>query len=348
MEKKIQYLKIIVFKKNIMKRIILSLLIILLYGITDKMYAQSEEIWFAIKDGIDNQNLKATLENNTTLFLTACNKTIINKEKPDFSSKIIAKNSLKKLLSFWETTPFYCTKMYISEKCLKKTSGGFQIRNIPVCMPDAPEDSRNQEIVINFTNTGLIDDIAISVNETRYREILNDYSTIEDLGRREIIVDFIENFRTSYNIKDINYIESVFSEQALIITGKVVKIAQIKDAAVNKLLGDEKITYVLQSKAEYIKNLKQTFLRNKYIDIQFNDIEVVKHPKNDFLYGVTLKQLWGSSTYNDSGYIFLLIDFKYEQQPMIHVRTWQPDSFNGKPLSKNEIFNFGNFNIQNL
>lgn len=331
-----------------MKRILFLILIIFLCHVSETTYAQSEKVWFAVKDGMDNQQLMSLIENNTTEFLTACNEAILKGKKPDFATHIISKNSRKQVLSFWESTPLFSSKEYISEKCLKKVSGGYQVRNIPVHIPGAPEEDRDQEIVINFTSAGLIDNISISVEETRYREIMEDYSTVEDFERREIIVDFVENFRTSYNLKDIKYIESIFSDQALIITGKVVKIAQTKDRAINNLLGTEKITYVTQTKTEYVANLKRTFSRNKYIDVQFDEIEVVRHPKNDNLYGVTLRQKWGSSTYNDTGYVFLMIDFKDEQQPMIHVRTWQPDSFGGKSLSKDELFNLNDFNIQNL
>jgi len=310
--------------------------------------AQSEKVWFSVKDGMEDLNLMSKVENNTTAFLNACNEAILNKKKPDFPDKAIAKTSEKQILSFWETTPMYCSKTYISEKCLRKAAGGYQVRNIPVRIPGAPEDQQDQEIVINYTNTGEIDMISISVEETRYRAIMEEYITLDDFNRREVIVDFIENFRTSYNIKDIKYIESVFSDQALIITGKVVKIAPNKDQAINNLLGKEKITYQTSTKKEYIQSLKNTFSRNKYIDIQFEDIDVVRHPKNDYLYGVTLKQKWGSSTYNDTGYLFLMIDFKDELQPMIHVRTWQPDSYNGKAISKDELFNLNDFNIQNL
>ena len=331
-----------------MKRIGFLLLITFMCSIPVKINAQSEKVWFAVKDGMEDQSLMSKIENNTSLFLTTCNNAILKGIKPNFPANIFTKDSRKQVLSFWETSPMYSSKEYISEKCMKKPNGGFQVRNIPVFMPDAPEESREQEIVINFTNTGEIDNITISVEETRYREILEDYSTVEDFSRREVIIDFIENFRTAYNIKDIKYIESVFSDQALIITGKVVKIAPNKDQAINRLLGSEKVIYTTQSKPEYIKNLTMTFSRNKYIDIQFDDIEVVRHPKNDYLYGVTLRQKWGSSTYNDTGYVFLMIDFREELQPMIHVRTWQPDKYNGRELSKDEIFKLNDFNIQNL
>ena len=331
-----------------MKRTFFLVLVLILCNIAATINAQSEKVWFAIKDGMDNQNLMSLIETNTTTFLTACNEAILKGKKPDFPSSIIDKNSRKKISDFWDTTPMYSTKEFISEKCSRKSAGGYQVRNIPVYFSSAPEESREQEIVINFTNAGLIESISVSVEETRYRAILEDFSTVEDFGRREIIIDFVENFRTSYNIKDIKYIESVFSDQALIITGNVVKISPSKDRAINNLLGSEKITYVTSTKKEYVDNLKRTFSRNKYIDVQFEDIEVVRHPKNDYLYGVTLKQKWGSSTYNDTGYVFLIIDFKDDQQPMIHVRTWQPDSYNGKTISKDELFNLNDFNIQNL
>jgi len=310
--------------------------------------AQSDKVWFAVKDGMENQELMTKIENYTTTFLTACNEAILSNKKPNFPGDIFAKNSKQQMMDFWETSPMYSLKEFVSEKCIKKSSGGYQVRNIPVAFPGAPEENRNQEIVINYTMDGKIDHIAISVSETRYRELLEEYSTIEDFNRREIIIGFVENFRTAYNRKDHKYIESVFSDHALIITGKVVKVAQTKDAAINRLLGSEKIVYTTHTKTEYMASLKNTFARNKYIDVVFEDIEVVRHPKNDQLYGVTLKQKWGSSTYNDTGYLFLMVDFKDEAWPMIHVRTWQPDKIGDRELQKDELFKLNDFNIQNL
>jgi len=310
--------------------------------------AQSEKVWFAVKDGMDSQDLLTKIETYTSSFLTACNEAILKKKKPNFSNDIFAKNAKAQVVTFLDKSPMYSSKEFISEKCFKKATGGYQVRNIPVFFPDAPEDQQNQEIVINYAADGKIDNIAISITETRYRELLEEYNTLEDFNRREIIIGFIENFRTAYNRKDLNYIKTVFSDQALIITGKVVKIAQTKDVAINRLMGQEKIEYTTHTKSEYMTSLKNTFTRNKYIDVEFDEIEIFRHPKNDKLYGVNLKQKWGSSTYNDTGYLFLMVDFKDEAWPMIHVRTWQPDKINGRELQKEEIFNLSNFNIQNL
>ena len=307
--------------------------------------AESEKVWFAIKDGMENLTLATTIENNTTTFLNACNDAVRTGKKPDFPTAIFTRNARQDVTNFWTASPLIPGKMFISEKCVQKSSGGFQVRNIPVIITNAPEDKQEQEIVIDFAADGKIDNVSISIEETRIRAILEEYNTMEDFNRRQIIIGFLENFRTAYNRKDIKYIEQVYSDNALIITGKVVKNAPTKDRAINALLGSEKIVYTTFTKKEYVANLKLTFARNKYIDIEFDDIDVVSHPKNEKLYGVTLKQKWGSSTYNDTGYLFLMIDFADEAWPMIHVRTWQPDKYEGKELPKDQIFNLNDFNI---
>ena len=61
------------------------------------------------------------------------------------------------------------------------------------------------------------------------------------------------------------------------------------------------------------------------MNIRFSGIELVKHSQYPEIYGVTLKQDWSSSTYSDVGYLFLMIDFRDEDNPLIKVRTWEPE-----------------------
>ena len=326
-----------------MKKKIIILLVLSAY--ISMTSAQTEKVWFSIKDGMSNQTVMKAIENNTTSFLTALNAAALQNRTPDFPATLFGKTAQQSVMNFLRATPMYCSKQYISEKCVKRSSGGYQVRNIAVFITDAPADKQNQEIVIDYTAEGKIDNISIALEETRVRAILADYASLEDFNRRQIIIAFLENFRTAYNLKDAEFIESVFSDQALIITGKVVKQVPTKDQAINSLLGTEKIVYVTHTKKEYVSNLKQTFVNNKYIDVVFDDIDVVSHPKNEKLYGVTLRQKWGSSTYNDTGYLFLMVDFKDEDWPIIHVRTWQPDKIEGKDLSKDEIYQLNDFNI---
>ena len=93
-------------------------------------------------------------------------------------------------------------------------------------------------------------------------------------------------------------------------------------------------------------NLKRVFKVTKYIHVSFDDIEVMRHPTNPNIYGVTLHQGWTSNTYHDEGYVFLLWDFRDEDAPEIHVRTWQPDRFEGKALARDEVFSLSDFDIE--
>ena len=167
---------------------------------------------------------------------------------------------------------------------------------------------------------------------------------LEDYFRRQIILDFVENYRTSYNRKDLDYIESVFSDNALIITGKVIREKPKSDYAMRSL-STEKIVYQKRTKKEYIQNLKKVFAGNKYINVVFDEVEVIQHPKLTDIYGVTLKQEWNTTRYRDVGFVFLMIDFQDENNPLIQVRTWQPEKVDGKVLNRDEVFSLGDFAI---
>ena len=62
-----------------------------------------------------------------------------------------------------------------------------------------------------------------------------------------------------------------------------------------------------------------------------------------------IKQDYYSSSYGDTGYLFLLVDINDPDKPVISIRTWQPDrnpNINSM-LSKDDpdygIFGIGNF-----
>ena len=305
--------------------------------------AQLETTQLVITDGLSNAKVKQQIEQNLSHFLVACNEAVMSGKKPKLEDELTAdaKEILKEL---WKTSPMICPVSKIEEVCLETSGGGYQIRNVPISMMAAEDDGKEQELVFNLTSNGVIDDISIAIDENRYKEIMAEHESVEDLFRRQIIVDFVENYRTSYNRKDLKYIESVFSDNALIITGKVVREKPKSDYAL-RTLSQEKIVYQKRTKKEYIENLKKVFASNKYINVLFDEVEVIQHPKLTDIYGVTLKQEWNSNRYRDVGFIFLMIDFQDENHPLIQVRTWQPEKLNGMVLSREEVFSLGDFDI---
>jgi hypothetical protein len=229
------------------------------------------------------------------------------------------------------------------EHCIS-TGTGYQVRNIPLMMRPTGEREFNedeyQEAVISFDRQGNVESFYLCISMNLYMNVIKSNIELTDLRRRQMILDYVEQFRTSYNQKDINFLNQVFSEDALIITGRVITQKQPEGFIT------QKIRYNKQNKQQYLNNLRRVFKTTKYIHVSFDDIEVMRHPTNPNFYGVTLHQGWTSNTYHDEGYIFLLWDFRNENAPEIHVRTWQPDRIGGNALARDEVFSLSDFDIQ--
>ena len=299
-------------------------------------------VQISISDGIDDQSVKTLMETKMSALLTEVNAAQASNRALNFSNLNLPKSVQTSLSMLWENSPFICTDDEIVERCLT-TGSGYQVRNIPLLMkPRADRDfgeSEYQEAVISFDRKGNVESFYLSISMNLYMNVIKNNKEITDLRRRQLILDYVEQFRTSYNTKDIKFLQQVFSDDALIITGKV--ISQKKD---NMKLPD-KIVYKKQTKQEYLTNLRRVFANNSYIKVTFDDIKVMRHPVNPNFYGVTLHQGYTSSRYHDDGYLFLLWDFTDESQPQIHVRTWQPDQINGGRIPEDEIFSLDDFDI---
>ena len=165
-----------------------------------------------------------------------------------------------------------------------------------------------------------------------------------DKANRQMILDYVEQLRQSYGKKDISFIEQVFSDNALIITGKVIREAPSES---NNFLPQEKVTYNIRNKQQFLTKLKQVFDANHKIELLFSDFNINRHPTIPTIYGVSLRQTYTSDIYADDGYLFLLWDFKDADAPQIHVRTWQPRILDDQTvIPENEIFSLRNFNLK--
>lgn len=326
------------------KKIILFFLLLLPFFAV----AQLDNLTIDITGGIDNAAVKAKIENNTASLLSSLNKAVITGAKnPTIEKGICTKSAEKAIKEMWSTSDISCPMSKISRACLTMPNGQFQLRDIAVTMMDAPIDQQEQELVITYTADGTIDNVTVAMDSQRYADIIDEHRTVDDLVRREMVIDFVENFRTAYNRKDLAFLQTVFSDNAVIITGKLVKVKPQKGKAdLNKQFNNEKLTYTVQNKQTYLNNLSKVFKNNKYIDVQFDEIEVMNHPVHQDIYGVTLRQVWGSSSYNDTGWVFLLIDFTDEYEPCINVRTWQPEKYSdGRIIDRSEIFSLNDINL---
>lgn len=178
--------------------------------------------------------------------------------------------------------------------------------------------SFTESVVFYFDSDNKICNISFGLEDVAVNNIANCEGWSEQ--ERVSIISFLENYKTAFALKQYDYINSIFSSDALIITGVVIKTYNSD----NKYLNDPIVRYNKQTKEEYMRKLKYSFDSKEYINIRFADNTIKKSGKYNNVYGIQIKQEYYSSNYGDTGYLFLMIDFNDSLNPIIHVRTWQP------------------------
>ncbi len=171
-------------------------------------------------------------------------------------------------------------------------------------------------------------------------KILSGHLEETDSVSRRKILSYCEHLRTAYTTRDIDFIRQVFSDNALIIVGQVVKTGH-SEAAMGV---SDKVRYSVRTKQEYLKRLAQIFKTKKQLDVNFSDFTIMRHPTMAGIYGVTLRQQYATDGYSDDGYLFLLWDFRDPAMPLIHVRTWQPAS--ALTPAGDDLIDLGDFNLE--
>lgn len=170
-------------------------------------------------------------------------------------------------------------------------------------------------------------------------KVLSGKLSVGDAGRRRVILNYCEHFRTAYVTKDIDFLRQVFSDDALIIVGNVVKVVSKGGGYV----ADKRVEYYLRTKDGYLSRLQAAFAANKKIDVGFSDFRIMRHPTIDGIYGVSLRQRYASDRYSDDGWLFLLWDFRDDAMPRIYVRTWQPAA---DVKGSGDVISISDFNME--
>jgi hypothetical protein len=238
-------------------------------------------------------------------------------------------SGLSSLEDLHSKTQFYCVNVLYESHLVNIISGGYEVRGIRVRVPmGATKGNPDRHLVFSFNRELLITDVRFAIPKRNRDAIMGEGTKLQDFANRQKILHFVEVFCTAYNRKDIDYLRRAFSDDALIIVGRVLeKAPEQTDMLHQSSLSREKIRFVKLSKEQYMTGLERVFRNNDFLKVDFDSLEVSQHESVQEVYGVTLKQRWSSSTYSDTGYLFLMIEFMDENQPIVHVRTWQPDRF---------------------
>ena len=151
-----------------------------------------------------------------------------------------------------------------------------------------------------------------------------------DAQSRLVLVNFLENYKTAYALERLDYLEAVFSDDALIIVGN--KIPEQRTAEITAV-DAERYEHNKLTKNQYIRQLERVFAKQEYVNIHFEDASVKKTSRSEERYEIIIKQNYYSATYADKGYLYLLADISNPEQPIIHVRVWDEN--------RNNLMNYG-------
>lgn len=205
-------------------------------------------------------------------------------------------------------------------------NGAVMCRSIPMSFEFKNNRSTFVEnVVFILDDSGRINNVQFALSQYAIDD-LNDKN--KDRWTDDVtlsIIDFLENYKTAYALKKLDYIEGVFSNDALIIVGNVLKVPA-KPESFSK--DYQQIRYDTMTKATYVDRMRRVFASNEYVNINFTQNDIVHAAKYGNVFGIKIRQEYYSTNYGDTGYLFLMVDLNNVKEPRIKIRTWQPISTN--------------------
>ena len=183
-----------------------------------------------------------------------------------------------------------------------------------------------EDVVFTFDASKKISNIAFGLGDVAANDIL--CKGVWSEQARLAIMNFLENYKTAYGLKRLDYISSVFDDEAVIIVGSVarqVTMNKNREKGVATFSNNAIIKRNRYTKDQYLQNLKRCFASNEFINIRFASNDVLKMAQGGELYAIQIAQDYYSSNYGDKGYLFLMVDINDPEHPIIKVRTWQPE-----------------------
>lgn len=139
---------------------------------------------------------------------------------------------------------------------------------------------------------------------------------------KEMLTEFLENYKTAYTLRRIDYLNQTLSDNAVVINESTPSCC---------------------SKSMFLKEWNKMFMHNGliYIRYMYYDILRVEKKKDREIYSFQIWQELNSPIQSEKGYLFMLVDMTDHSKPQIMVHTWQPNE-----VDQSKWYNAGNFEIE--
>lgn len=290
-------------------------------------------------------SLAAKMESNMSALLTEIDNAYTGNRPLRLTPSMFTSQADEMLMNAWKVYHYRPLSDVVTAKLVHDVQG-FQVRGISVRVQEDASNYRGslrRELNVSFSRSGLISGVRLAdSSELSPSEFLKEAAGVTDERRRMEILKFTEDFRNYYIEGNADALEAIFSEDAIIITGSVYTRQKTnKDGMFHD---QTNVKYTQQTPKEYCGKLRRRFANGEKIRVTFDNIGISTLESNPNIYGVTLRQVWKSSTgYSDVGWLFLMWDFSNPEAPRIHVRTWQPQEMIG---SQDQVLGLPDFYVE--
>lgn len=294
----------------------------------------------AVKEPEPVKNTQEVAQEMTVDSLATCNKVEVfnqadvvapliqamEKRQYDAVRELCSENGWK----WFEKLIKYGNAKIIERKDLQVSAfaNGYLVRGIKASFSFKKNSKTFVEDLVFYIKDGLIDGINFGLEQGALDDICR--HSMWDAKSRLVLINFLENYKTAYALERLDYLNAIFSDDALIIVGN--KLPQTKVSEITAV-DEESYEHNKLTKSEYMAQLERVFKKQEYVNIQFEDASVKKTNRTTERYEIIIKQNYYSTTYADKGYLYLLADISDPESPIIHVRVWDEN--------RNNLMNYG-------
>lgn len=136
------------------------------------------------------------------------------------------------------------------------------------------------------SNTKQITHVAMGLGREAMNDVVLGHLDWSEKSRTRI-VGFLEDYRTAYATKNLEYLDKVFDDNAVIVLGKRLQVAP----QLNKegYMNNHRVQFTQLTKREFLRNLRRQFQSKDYINLHFSQNRIYQLQKGVERYGIEIK-----------------------------------------------------------
>ena len=296
--------------------------------------AQSNRVVIQIKYLDNNPTLAKSVGNSLSDMFTEFASAYVNSSVPDLKNLYIADETKNKIIALWKRHKFRLPGKRCDLGAAKLYGKNeFAVFSVPLQV----EGERNVvEYTIQFNSNGII------TNFERSAFPLLNFKTgnrVVDDTTKEIIKMMLYQLSNAYNVKNMEYLRKIYDPEGYCIVGKKA-VTQTPNSLGNELRIYLDRTYydlTIKKLRQYLDDLQLVFYNNSWLNVKFGTPEITAHQNPDSVYDgiyyINVHQDYNSQTYNDKGWLTLVLNLRDKANPQILARIWLPEKITNEQLT---------------